>query len=128
MLHFAYGSNMSRELMRMRCKGARALGTAMLLQWRFGLNSDGLASVSPHRGQRVHGVLWRLTLRDLSALNAYESIDCGLYRPRLLPVHSNNGTRTALVYIGRQSNRAKPRPDHIQTVLQAAREWGLPEP
>ena len=74
-LHFAYGSNMSRVLMNARCPGATALGVATLAGWRFVINPDGVGSIAPHPGALLRGVLWRVTLRDLVTLNAYESVD-----------------------------------------------------
>ncbi|HXW23776.1 MAG TPA: gamma-glutamylcyclotransferase family protein, partial [Xanthobacteraceae bacterium] len=85
-LHFAYGSNMSRALMQRRCPGARALGPARLDGWRFTIMREGYASIVPAAGAAVHGVAWRLSPRDLAALNAYESLDRGLYLRRVLPV------------------------------------------
>ena len=38
---------------------------------------------APHRGALLRGVLWRVTLRDLVALNAYEGVDTELYLRRL---------------------------------------------
>ena len=71
-LHFAYGSNMSRGLMEARCPGATVLGLATLTGWRFVINPDGCGSIVRQPGGMVYGVLWRLTPRDLSAVNAYE--------------------------------------------------------
>src|SRR5260370_17793671 len=85
-LHFAYGSNMSRALMSARCPGAEAIGTATLSGWRFVINPEGFGSIAPQPGGCVHGVLWRLSARDLAAVNAYESIDSGLYLRRRLAV------------------------------------------
>ena len=86
MLHFAYGSNMSRAPMRARCPSAREVGTATLAGHRLIITSDGYASVVPQPGGVVHGLLWRLAPRDVAALNAYESLDTGLYRIVTLPV------------------------------------------
>ena len=85
-LYFAYGSNMSRALMRPRCPSAREVGVAALTGYRFIIMIDGYASVLPAPGGIVHGLLWRLTPRDRSALNAYECLDAGLYRDVTLPV------------------------------------------
>jgi hypothetical protein len=90
-LHFAYGSNMSRPLMGMRCPGATALGTATLVGWRFVVIREGFGSIAPQPGRVVHGVLWRLALRDLAAVNAYECLDSGLYVRRSLPVRCAGG-------------------------------------
>ena len=85
-LYFAYGSNMSRAPMRARCPSARDVGTATLAGHRLIVTSDGYASVVPEPGGTVHGLVWRLAPRDLAALNAYESLDTGLYRIATLPV------------------------------------------
>jgi hypothetical protein len=125
-LHFAYGSNMNRTLMGRRCPGAVALGTATLAGWRFLITPDGFGSIAPHQGGLVHGVLWRLTLPDLAAINAYESLDSGLSVRRMLPVKHRNQQVLALVYIARRSGEGRPRPGYIAVVAQAAREWNLP--
>jgi gamma-glutamyl AIG2-like cyclotransferase len=118
-LHFAYGSNMSRALMARRCRGAQAIGTATLPDWRFVINPEGFGSIAPQPGGCVHGVLWRLSARDLAAVNAYESVDPGLYVRRRLAVRCGETQAMALVYM--------PRPGYIPLVVEAAREWQLPE-
>jgi len=127
-LHFAYGSNMSRALMTARCRGAEAIGTATLSGWRFVINPEGFGSIAPRPGGRVHGVLWRLSARDLAAVNAYESIDSGLYVRRRLTVRCGETQAIALVYIARRQGEGVPRPGYIPLVVEAAREWRLPEP
>jgi gamma-glutamylcyclotransferase (GGCT)/AIG2-like uncharacterized protein YtfP len=126
-LHFAYGSNMSRALMGVRCRGAEALGIATLAGWRFVINPEGFGSIAPWPGGRVHGVLWRLTARDLAAINAYESVDSGLYLRRRLPVRCGERQARALVYVARRQGQGTPRPGYIDVVVEAARAWQLPE-
>jgi gamma-glutamylcyclotransferase (GGCT)/AIG2-like uncharacterized protein YtfP len=126
-LHFAYGSNMSRALMGARCRGAEAMGTATLSGWRFVINPEGFGSIAPQPGGRVYGVLWRLGARDLAAINAYESIDSGLYLRRRLSVRCGEAQATALVYIARRQGEGTPRPGYIPLVVEAAREWELPD-
>jgi len=127
-LNFAYGSNMSRPDMRARCPGATALGTATLAGWRFVINPDGYGSIAPRPGGVVYGVLWELTARDLAALNAYESLDSGLYRRRVLAVRWNRRRAAALTYLARARARARgrPRPGYQEIIVAAARDWGLP--
>ena len=125
--YFAYGSNMSRTRMGRRCPHATAIGPARLEGWRFLVTRDGYASVVPAPGAEVHGVLWRVTARDLAALNAYESLDSGLYVRRTLPVRAGDRIVAALVYVGRESKPGKPRPGYQRGLVAAAREWGLPE-
>jgi hypothetical protein len=155
-LHFAYGSNMSRPHMRVRCPHARAIGTVTLAGWRFVISPDGFASLVRRPGSRVHGVLWRLSARDVAAINAYENISGGLYLRQRLPVRSRQQSvphecelrqkgserelrrdddskmnhpalaASALVYVARRQGTGVPRPDYIALVVQAARDWRLP--
>jgi len=127
-LHFAYGSNMSRALMGARCRGAVALGPATLAGWRFVINPDGVGSIARRPGALLRGVLWRVTLRDLVALNAYEGVDTGLYLRRMLPVRLGARRVPALTYIARRRGEGRPQPGYISLVVEAAREWRLPQP
>jgi gamma-glutamylcyclotransferase (GGCT)/AIG2-like uncharacterized protein YtfP len=126
MLHFAYGSNMSRTLMAARCPGAVALGTAVLADWRFVICRAGYASIEPSAGTRVHGVLWRIDIRDLAAIDAYESLDSGLYVRRSLPVRRAGKLNPAFVYIAGCRGEGIAKPAYIHLVIEAAQDWGLP--
>jgi hypothetical protein len=125
-LHFSYGANMDRAGMAKRCPGASALGPAVLDHYRFVITADGYASVSPASGESVHGVLWKLTPRDLAALNIFESLDSGLYRHVMLPVRIGARRMQAGVYLGRR-HEGKPRPGYLELIVAAAREWNLPQ-
>ncbi len=126
-LYFAYGSNMNRAAMRRRCPGARALGPATLDGYEFFVGIDGWGSVKPQRGGRVHGVLWRLTARDIAALHVYELLHVGLYNVRYLPVRSGAHRRTAMIYLLRQRAPGRPKPGYVEMIAAAARDWNLPE-
>jgi hypothetical protein len=126
-LHFAYGSNMSRAQMGARCPGARALGTATLPHWRFIIGVEGHGSIARWPGAIVHGVLWRLRPRELAAINAYENIDSGLYLRRMVAVRYQTCLLPALVYILRRPGRGKPRPGYVHLVIEAARDWEMPD-
>ncbi|MGH6769180.1 MAG: gamma-glutamylcyclotransferase family protein [Xanthobacteraceae bacterium] len=126
-LHFAYGSNMSRAHMRGLCPGASALGVATLVGWQFTINPDGYGSIERRPGGKVLGALWRLTPRDVAAVDAYEHVAAGLYDRRILAVRRGTRREFALVYIARRRGRGTPRPDYIALVVAGARDWQLPE-
>jgi gamma-glutamylcyclotransferase (GGCT)/AIG2-like uncharacterized protein YtfP len=126
-LYFAYGSNMSRAPMRARCPTAREVGTATLAGHRLIITADGYASVVPEPGGIVHGLLWRLAPRDIAALNAYESLDTGLYRITTLPVRAGARQVPAMVYVARSRTPGLPRPGYLEAVLAAARELAFPD-
>ncbi len=50
MLHFAYGSNMHRAVMRKHAPAAEPVGVATLTHYRFVITADGYASVEPAQG------------------------------------------------------------------------------
>jgi cation transport regulator ChaC len=124
--HFAYGSNMSRAVMRKHAPGAQALGAASLANHRFLITTHGHASVAPCIGKTVHGVLWRLTPRDRVTLAAWENVAGGLYRAVTLPVRHAGRRRLALVYLARVQQDAAPQAGYMELVIAAALEWQLP--
>jgi cation transport regulator ChaC len=126
-LYFAYGSNMNRPAMMRRCPGARAIGPAFLEGYRFFVGLEGWGSVAPGAGDVVHGVLWRLTPRDIAALHAYELLHQGLYDVRHLPVRTEGRRVRAMIYLLRHRAPGKPRPGYVEMIAAAARGWKLPE-
>jgi len=126
-LHFAYGANMSRAVMRRYAPDAHPLGVATLADHRFVITRDGYASVESERASSVHGVLWRITPRDRVSLDAWENIDGGLYRADTVAVSASTGHVPALVYFARPRGEGRPKPGYIELVIAAAREWSLPE-
>ncbi len=125
-LHFSYGANMSRAIMRRHARDAAPLGVAELADHRFVITGDGYASVEPARGETVHGVLWRITPRDRVTLDAWENISAGLYRAETVPVRHAGELMPALVYFARPRGEGRPKPGYIELVIAAAREWHLP--
>jgi AIG2-like family len=126
MLHFAYGANMSRAVMRKHAPAAEPIGAALLANYRFVITADGYASVEPMRAASVHGVLWRLTARDRVGLDAWEGIAGGLYRAETLPVQQAGRRQTALIYLARPGGIGRAKSGYMELVVAAAREWELP--
>jgi cation transport regulator ChaC len=124
-LYFAYGANMERAAMAKRCPGATAHGVARLRGWRYTI-AQGYGTVARAPGGRVFGILWRLTPRDLAALNAFESLDSGLYRRAMLTVEIEGKRRRALAYVGRQCGKRRPMPGYQERVVAAACGWQMP--
>jgi cation transport regulator ChaC len=127
MLHFAYGSNMHRALMRRHAATATPLGIAELAGHRFIITADGYASIAPMPGESVHGVLWRITPRDRATLDAWESVAAGLYRAATLPVRHAGCARPALAYIARPGRIGAPKSGYMEIVIAAAQKWDLPD-
>jgi hypothetical protein len=128
MLYFAYGSNMDRAEMAMRCPGAMPLGSAVLAGHALDVNADGYVVARSAPGCDLPGILWRLDPRLVAILDRYELIDAGWYRRAILTVRGNGTARLALVYLaGRKAGRGAARRDHLlRVVIGSAASWGLP--
>lgn len=126
-LYFAYGSNMHRAAMMARCPGARAIGPARLDAHEFFIGVDGWGSVRRAPGKVVHGVLWRLTPRDMAALHAYELLHKEIYLVRYLPVRVGSRTALAMVYLLRRAVAGRPKPGYAEMCAAAAHTWDLPD-
>jgi gamma-glutamylcyclotransferase len=126
MLHFAYGSNMHRGVMRKHAPAAVPLGIARLPGYRFVITSDGYASIAPARPRSVYGMLWRLTLRDRVTLDLWENIAAGQYRAAMLPVLQDATRQRALVYVARRRPLGRPKSGYMEIVVDAARALELP--
>jgi AIG2 family protein len=126
MLHFAYGANMHRAVMRRHAPNAEPTGAASLADYRFVITADGYASVEPARTHTVHGVLWRLTPRDRVSLDTWENIAGGLYRAKTLSVLTAGRRVPVLIYLARPRGPGRPKAGYMELVLEAARAWNLP--
>ncbi|MFZ0694831.1 MAG: gamma-glutamylcyclotransferase family protein, partial [Alphaproteobacteria bacterium] len=126
-LYFAYGANMAVRDMRSRCPGAKRLGTAKLRNFRFRINRDGHATVVPDARKTVFGALWRLTVRDLRALDAFEEIDRGIYiRTRVDVRPPRGGTIPAIIYLAANAEPGRPQRRYIRGIVESARNLKFP--
>jgi gamma-glutamylcyclotransferase (GGCT)/AIG2-like uncharacterized protein YtfP len=127
-LYFAYGSNMDRAAMRLRCPGSRALGRARLARHKLFIMAPGYASVKCDPRADVHGVLYELALSDIPGLDRYEDVGRGLYTKVNQPVLREAGSPVrALVYVGRSQVEGKPSAAYLDGIIAAAKDWSMPE-
>lgn len=127
-LYFAYGSNMDAGQMAQRCPASRALGLARLPRHRFVIMREGYASVLRDPRRHVLGLVWDLALADVPALDRYEGVSGGLYAKAIQPVLTSQGSRRALIYLGRNAGPGQPKSGYLEAVIEAGRVAGLPAP
>lgn len=126
-LYFAYGSNMNEAQLKKRCSTSHFLCRATLANHRFVITSRGYASVVPHPGGTVHGMLIALTEPDEQALDRYEHVAEGMYRRAWLDVSTELGyTIPALIYIAEIGGEGPPAPGYLERILDGARRHALP--
>ena len=78
--YFAYGSNMDEEQMDYRCPDALKVCTGILHNYRFAIDSAGVATVISDPGSRVEGLVWLVSDRDIKNLDKYEGVSQNCYR------------------------------------------------
>ncbi|MBL8629264.1 MAG: gamma-glutamylcyclotransferase [Rhodospirillaceae bacterium] len=123
MYYFAYGANLNKRGMKMRCPQATAVGVAVLHGYK--LCFKRWADIIPAKDACVHGVLWAVTPACLRALDAYEGDDYGQVK---VTVEHNGETVEAIAYaIKTHLPFAPPDMDYHREIAIGYREWGLDE-
>ena len=124
--YFSYGSNMAPAGMEERCAAPSVLGVATVPGYRFRIAKRGYATMVPEQGSMVYGLLWSLTHADFAALDQYEGVPAGHYTRTTIPVLFQGKPLEAQVYLSADPAPAKPRRGYLETIIQAARNLGLP--
>lgn len=124
--YFAYGANLDVHAMAARCPRARPRGAARLMNFRFFIMRDGVASVRREPGAVVHGLLWRLAPSDVAPLDAFEEVAEGLYTKTVRPVLKPGGSVQAFLYLGHTQETGLPLPGYLEAVMAGAQAVGLP--
>jgi hypothetical protein len=119
-LYFAYGANMDRAAMAVRCPRSTPLGPAILARHRLAVMREGWLT-AVRDPARVHGLLWDLALADVAALDRFEGVAQGLYVKAIQPVIAAGGAKRALVYLGTNAGPGRVRAAYLKDILAAAR-------
>lgn len=139
MLYFAYGSNLDAAQMKSRCPDMQVIGIARLEDHALcfprlsELRGCGVCSIEPRKGERIWGVVYRLSQADLASLDTCEGFVPGL------PPHENHynrhpvsvvlegaPTRVDTYIANRQDNPPPPSAAYLRHMREGARHHGLP--
>ncbi len=115
--YFAYGSNINQEQMEFRCNDALPVAIAYVKDFRFIINSMGVATIIPVAGLVVRGVLWQISKSDEDELDIYEGVSSNLYTKENCNVSVSYDNIDALVYIASNSEFGKPRKNYLETII-----------
>lgn len=128
-LYFAYGSNLDAAQMARRCPSARAVCTARLYDCRLAFAGHSpawggaVATVVRLPGAHVDGVVYRLSTRDLAALDRIEG--AAYRRVRAAVVDAFGCDRSAVTYHMPGAEEAAPSARYLGAIRQAYEELGL---
>lgn len=102
MLYFAYGSNLDYSRMFSRCKKARVVGKATLLNYRLCFMENNskriVANIEETKGNIVYGVLYDINKSDLAKLDICEGYP-NVYQRKLIDIDYKGDKVKTYVYI-----------------------------
>ncbi len=128
--YFAYGSNLHLKQMKKRCPTAQPLEAVKCHNYRLTFKGNkrgnGVADIEPAKGETVAGALYKVTRKDLKALDKYEGFP-RLYDRYLVEVENADGEKfVAFVYrMGPQYIEAPPWEEYFETIYTGFQSWGL---
>ena len=115
--YIAYGSNLNIPQMRMRCPGARIIGTSVIEDYQLlfkGSKTGSYLTIEPMEGAEVPVVIWEVTETDEKALDRYEGYPNFYYKKEM--TLDIKGIRTGKVR----------RRDAFVYIMHEERELGIP--
>jgi gamma-glutamylcyclotransferase (GGCT)/AIG2-like uncharacterized protein YtfP len=133
--YFAYGSNMSKQVITSIAPGAEPLGTGRLADHRLAFTrrsikwSAGAGNIEECPGLWVYGVLYSIPADELPELDRKEGVPKA-YKRTDIDVRTDHGLISAMTYsvIKPELEEIRPHPDYFRQILDGAHERKLPEP
>lgn len=134
--YIAYGSNLNIPQMRMRCPGARIIGTSAIEGYRLlfrGSRTGSYLTIEPQEGASVPVAAWEVSAENEAALDRYEGFPAFYYKKEMeLPL---KGIRTGkvqmrkvFVYIMHEDRPiGLPSEFYMETCRQGYRSFGFDE-
>jgi len=131
-LYFAYGSNLDRAQMRVRCPDATPVGRAMLRGYRIAFAGssvtwDGaaVATLLPARNENTSGVLYALSEASLAKLDACEGHPNVYQRVRVCVADEWARRRFAHTYCLPLVREAPPAARYLRKIQRAYERLGF---
>lgn len=134
--YIAYGSNLNIRQMRMRCPGARIMGTAVIGDYELlfkGSCTGSYLTIEPKAGESVPVAVWEVTEADEAALDSCEGFPTFYYKAEMeLPIKGIKSgkvrIRNAFVYIMHEDRPlGTPSGLYVRTCLEGYDSFGFDE-
>ena len=117
-LYFAYGANLNRASMSLRCPRARPRQALCLRDWCLEFAQH--ANIRAEPGSEVQGALWEITPECEASLDRFEGY----------PVYYDKHTVTwenqeVMFYVMQDPRPAMPSAGYLTTIAEGYADWGL---
>ncbi len=129
--YIAYGSNLNKAQMAIRCPDAVPVCSALLenmtLVFKGNARGCGVATVEPMIGSDVPIGVWRISNDDEKALDRYEGYPY-LYIKKTVRIHVDGREVKAMIYIMTLGHVIVPPSEgYYNTIAQGYRDFGFDE-
>jgi hypothetical protein len=125
-LYIAYGSNLNKRAMRIRCPAAKSVGKFMLTNAR--LVFRGVADVEYSPTDKVPCGLWEINRADERTLDTYEGVGSGFYyKEEGIALKFRGERRNALIYLMCSEGVYPPSQGYVDVIRQGYRDFGMDE-
>ena len=121
-LYFAYGSNLNLKQMLARCPTAVLVRPFVINDWRLVFRD--VADIEPAPGSVVHGALYKVTPKDVKALDRYEGVKAGLYRQVSFRIRGTD--EAGFFYRMNDDYIFPPSRGYYDTIDEGYLDWKLP--
>jgi gamma-glutamylcyclotransferase len=131
MYYFAYASNLNRKQMAERAPDSKPRFIATLPNFKLTFTArlgrqGGVASITPHRGEKVIGAVYEISERDLRRLDVKEGYPTVYDRRKVTVWTETNDSIEAITYIKMdQSREIPPSSDYLDIIRQGYRDWQI---
>ncbi len=131
MYYFAYASNLNRKQMAERAPESKPKFIATLPNFKLTFTAQpgrqgGVASIAPHRGEKVIGAVYEISERDLRRLDRCEGYPTVYDRRKVIVWTETNEPIEAVTYIKiDQSRELPPSPEYLALIQQGYRDWQI---
>ena len=123
--YIAYGSNLNKDQMKIRCPRAEVVGTGVIKGYEL-VYRRGFLTLDEKKDSIVHVGIWKITTRDEFYLDIYEGYP-SFYDKKDVYVKMDDGASIkALVYIMREGfKKLGPREDYRKTCMKGYKDFGM---
>ena len=117
-LYFAYGANLNRASMALRCPRARPLQALYMPDWHLEFATH--ANIRPEPGSVVPGALWEITPECEASLDRFEGFPI-YYQKQTIMVQD----REVMFYVMPEVLPAMPSVGYLTTIAEGYADWDL---
>ena len=119
--YVAYGSNLNKRQMMMRCPGAKSVGTGFIRGYELlfkGSKTGAYLTIEKKKGGRVPIAIWKVTKEDELSLDRYEGYPTFYYKADL-KIKLDEKEIDAFVYIMHEYRElGVPSDYYVETCLE----------